>query len=338
MLNLFANSKLTAEEKIKEKYDRLKKIKIAKDNAKTEYKEAVMDNKQKLLPKTMKIKELKNELKEPQKRKRLSNILVFVSFVLTIITTCVSISGGFEKYSNVFGQSTFISFIVGTQFMILFISGIKPYLMSKNLIVYLNVSSAMQVFLLFVSISYNFVFLYSSENSMYWVVVTLVLCTIFDMSILLIMSISISIRFNYKGNQKLSSSLLSRILRLVTQIINNKLTNIENKVKKNAQNVDKNDNLNSDIVTNNNNNDIIETSQNDGYNSIRDLNLVTATKEDIKKYVDYAIKNKDNSNFLPSYKKIAENTNISRNKAYEIKKHLDKIGKTKVVGRSTKLA
>jgi FlaA1/EpsC-like NDP-sugar epimerase len=171
-------------------------LKICKDNAKSEYRKKVLENRKNLIPEMLEIKQLKAKLKEPAIRKRISNSLLFLAILMTVITTCTTIAGGINTHlSSLLTLLTFIFFVSFAQATILIISCLKPYL-AKKASRYLSISSIMQVFLLIVSISFNFIFLYSSNNSWYIVLLNLILCVIFDVVILLLCEISFVIRLN----------------------------------------------------------------------------------------------------------------------------------------------
>ena len=285
MLNLFESSKLSTEEKIKEKYKKKANIKIAKDNAVTEFKSAVLENKQKLIPEIMKIRGLKSKLKEPQKRKRRSNLLLLIAIIMTVTTTCVSVIGGVDTYSNIFSKSVFTLFMVCSQLLILIISSFKPWLANRNFNVLLIVSTSIQLLLLTASISYNFKFLYNPETALIWVFVALIMCILFDVGILVLLSISTAYRMNYMGEQKSNNLMFSRFVRLFGKVVEYKITNIENSIENKLKE-----------------------------NDINDL--------EIKRYLDFAKDNISENNRLMSYKDIGKSLDITESKAKKIHKNL----------------
>src|SRR4030065_428097 len=154
------------EEGIKKHYERKAAKQICKDNAKTEYKQKVLENRKKLIPNMLEIKQLKAQLKEPAIRKRISNILLLLAIVMTGITTMTTIAGGLNYRNTILTMVTYIAFVAFAQLTILVISCLKPYLYNKapN---YISITSMLQIFLLIVSISFNFIFLHNSDNSGY---------------------------------------------------------------------------------------------------------------------------------------------------------------------------
>ncbi len=287
MLNLFEKNeiKLSTEDKIKAKYKKKANIKIAKDNAITEFKSIVLENKQKLLPEIMKIKELKNELKEPQKRKRRSNLLISIAIIMTVTTTCVSVIGGIDTYSSIFSKSVFTLFMVCSQLLILIISSFKPWLANRNFNVLLIVSTGIQLLLLTASISYNFKFLYNPEVAMVWIFIALILCILFDVGILVLLSVSSAYRMNYMCEQKSNNLMFSRFMRLFSKVLEYKITNIENSIENKLKE-----------------------------NDINDL--------EIKRYLDFAKDNISENNRLMSYKDIGKSLEITESKAKKIHKNL----------------
>ena len=197
------------EEGIKKHYERKAAKQICKDNAKTEYKQKVLENRKKLIPNMLEIKQLKAQLKEPAIRKRISNILLLLAIIMTGITTLTTIAGGLHYRNTFLTMLTYILFVVFAQLTILVISCLKPYLYNKAPR-YIGITSMLQVFLLVVSISFNFIFLHNSENSIYIVFLNLILCIIFDLVILVICELSFVIRLNIqfakvKANNRLKN-------------------------------------------------------------------------------------------------------------------------------------
>ncbi len=287
MLNLLEGNKFSIEEKIKAKYERKKQIKIAKDNAITDYKKAVLENKKRLIPQLESIKELKRKMKEPAIRKRISNILIFLAVIMTVITTLTTIAGGINYRYTIFTQLTFILFVAFAQLTILIISCLKPYT-AKKAPKYNNLLLILQLCLLLVSISFNYMFMAVTNNTIFIQFLVLILCFIFDIVILVMCEISFTIRLNLEFTHDKDNNLLSRILKIFSALIDYKLRVIENKISYKVKE-----------------------------NIIENINDI-----DIKKYLDYAKNNIKENNQIPSYKEIAENLNFTLNKSKLIHNNL----------------
>jgi ABC-type multidrug transport system permease subunit len=300
MLGLLEGNKFSVEEKIKAKYERKKQIKIAKDNAITDYKKAVLENKKRLIPQLESIKELKRKMKEPAIRRRISNVLIFLAVIMTMISTLTTIAGGYNNYSTLLTIITFVSFVSLSQLTILIISCLKPYLAIKAT-KYINISLFVQMCLLMVSISYNFMFIHNSGNNLFISFLNLILCVLFDLIVLLMCEISFTIRLNLEFKTNENISIFSRILKIFSSLIDYKITSIENSIK-------------SKMFSENENN-------------INDL--------EVKKYLDYAKETLKENNQLPSYKEIGNKINISERKAKNIHSKLLEKGITKTENNKT---
>jgi FlaA1/EpsC-like NDP-sugar epimerase len=296
-----------SEEGIKKHYERKAQKQICKDNAKTEYKQKVLENRKKLIPNMLEIKQLKAQLKEPAIRRRISNILLLLAIIMTCVTTLTTIAGGLHYRDTFLTMLTYILFVVFAQLTILVISCLKPYLYNKAPR-YIGVTSLLQVFLLIVSISFNFIFLHNSDNSFYIVFLNLILCIIFDLVILVICELSFVIRLNIqfakvKANNRLKNiasilidnaynSVIDRLTKKPVILMNSEVKQLEKPV------IDKV----SDTVIN-----------------------------DIK---DIILKHKVN-NIAPSTKKILSLTDFKHNEVIQAKKKLIEDGFLKTVGNTT---
>jgi len=185
------------EEQIQKYYEKKAKKAIAKDNAKAEYKRQVLENRKSLFPKFMEIKQLKAKLKEPKIRRRISNMLLFLAVLMTVVTTLTTVAGGLSYRDTLLTMLTFILFVSFAQGTILLISCIKPYIASKAPR-YLAICSILQVALLLVSISFNYIFIYNPDNNAYVSMLNIVLCIVFDIAILVLCELSFVIRLNKK--------------------------------------------------------------------------------------------------------------------------------------------
>lgn len=300
MLGLLEGNKFSVEEKIKAKYERKKQIKIAKDNAITDYKKAVLENKKRLIPQLESIKELKRKMKEPAIRRRISNVLIFLAVIMTFVSILTTIAGGYKNYNTLLTVVTFISFVSLSQLTILIISCLKPYLAIKAA-KYINISLFVQMCLLMVSISYNFMFIHNSGNNLFISFLNLILCVLFDLIVLLMCEISFTIRLNLEFTSYENISIFSRILKIISSLIDYKITSIENKIKNKM------------------------FSENE--NSINDI--------EVKKYLDYAKQNLKENKQLLSYKEIGKNLFISEHKAKKIHNNLIEKGIIKTENNKT---
>jgi hypothetical protein len=298
MITLFKD-----EEQIKEYYRKKASIQITKDNCNTEFKKAVLENRKNLISKFTDIKELKKKIKEPAIRKRVSNVLLLLAIVMTLVTTFTTIAGGLNYYKTIFNKVTFIGFISFAQFTILIISCLKPYL-SMKAPKYINISFFVQICLLTVSISYNFMFMYNSKNNIFLHCLVLILCILFDITVLLICEIALTIRLNIEFVKiiKNNDTIFTRIIDIFKSLIDYKLTVIEYSIKNKIQLANENMLIN-DI--------------------------------DIKKYLDFAKNNIKDNNQLPSYKDIGKQLSIPERKAKNIHQTLLTNGITKTENNKT---
>lgn len=288
------------EEQIKEYYRKKASIQITKDNCKAEFKESVLENQLRLLPIIDKIKNMKRQLKEPAIRRRISNILLMVSILMTIITTGTTIAGGINYYNVLFTKITYINFIVFAQLSILIISCLKPYLI-KKLNRYVSVVLFLQLCLLFVSISFNFIFLHNPDSNIFIIFLSLILCIVFDVVCLVMCEISIALRLDLEINKVITNNIFNRIFNIFNKLIDYKITSIENKIKNKM------------------------FSENE--NSINDI--------EVKKYLDYAKQNLKENKQLLSYKEIGKNLFISEHKAKKIHNNLIEKGIIKTENNKT---
>ncbi|MFA5397912.1 MAG: hypothetical protein WC346_18015 [Methanogenium sp.] len=301
------------EEQIKKYYAKKAQKQICKDNARSEYKKRVLENRKKLIPELLEIKQLKAKLKEPVIRKRISNSLLFLAIIMTAITTLTTIAGGINTHlSSLLTLITFIFFVSFAQATILIISCLKPYLAQKAS-KYLSISSLMQLFLLVVSISFNFIFLYASNNNWYIVLLNLILCIIFDVVILLLCEISFVIRLNIEF--KNSDNRLKEIIRIFSD-------NQYNKILNKLSNPVQNSLLKKSVQIDNTDSKLLD-------------NPVFIDNADIKESIKNTILEHKNNNIAPSTKKIIELTNFKRLDVINAKKELINDGFLKIVGNTT---
>lgn len=296
-----------SEEGIKKHYERKAAKQICKDNAKTEYKQKVLENRKKLIPNMLEIKQLKAQLKEPAIRKRISNILLLLAIVMTGITTMTTIAGGLNYRNTILTMVTYIAFVAFAQLTILVISCLKPYLYNKapN---YISITSMLQIFLLIVSISFNFIFLHNSDNSGYIVFLNLILCVIFDLVILVICELSFVIRLNIEFTNVKRHNRLKNIISI---LIDNTYNSVIDRLSKKPVIL-----LNSEV----------KQIEKPVYDSV-DSTVIN----DIKKII---LKHKVN-NIAPSTKKILSLTDFKQHEVIAAKKQLIETGYLKVVGNTT---
>jgi hypothetical protein len=334
------------EDQIKRYYEKKTNKKIIEDNCKTEYKKAVLENKKRLFPEFLEIKSLKRQLKEPAIRRRISNTLLLLAIIMTAITTLTTIAGGLRYRNTLFTMITFISFVTFEQLTILIISCLKPYLYSKAPR-YIGISTLLQLFLLIVSISFNFVFLYNPLSSGWINLLNIILCIIFDVVILLICEISFVIRLNIQFSQA-----NNRIKNILKMVMDNKLNKIESKInnnnlipvididtdkenikeieykkdteieenQENNSNVDMDRNVNEELE-NNNDSKVLEMSD---FVQDKDRGLIKST-----------ILNYQDNNICPSTSALMDLTGLSKNKIIAVKKELETDGMIETVGNKT---
>jgi len=294
------------EEQIKTYYDKKAKKAIAKDNAKAEYRRQVLENRKSLFPKFMEIKQLKAKLKEPKIRRRISNILLAIAVLMTAITTLTTVAGGIGYKNTLLTMLTFILFVSFAQGTILLISCLKPYLATKAPR-YLAISTLLQLCLLLVSISFNFIFLYNPNNSGYVVFLNIILCIVFDVVILLICELSFVIRLNIQFEAR-----GNRIHSIIATWMDQKLDKIESKLHMDRESI-------KPVQ--------IEAKEIKQFkNPVPDRDI-EAIKQAILKY--------KNKNIAPSTKSLIEITGLSRNRVIEAKRHLKDAGYLKTLGNTT---
>ena len=296
-----------SEEQIKRHYERKAAKQICRDNAKTEYKQKVLENRKKLIPNMLEIKQLKAQLKEPAIRRRISNILLLLAIIMTAITTLTTVAGGLHFRNTLLTMVTYILFVVFAQLTILIISCLKPYLYGKAPR-YLGITSMLQVFLLIVSISFNFIFLHNSDNSAYIVFLNLILCIIFDLVILVICELSFVIRLNIQFSNVKRNNRLKNIASIV---IDNTYNSVIDRIVKKP------------IILMNSEGEQLQKPE---YSSVNDTVI-----NDIKQII---LDNKVN-NIAPSTKKILELSDFKYHEVIAAKKKLVEDGYLKVVGNTT---
>lgn len=336
---------LMNEEQIKKHYEKKTNKKIIEDNCKADYKKNVIENKKKLIPRYQEIKDLKREMREPAKRRFISNILLLIVVIMTGITTLVTIAGGIDYRKTILTIVTFILFVSFAQLTILIVSCLKPYL-AKKAPKYINVSLFCQMCLLFVSISFNFIFMYNPQNSLFIHSLNVVLCIIFDVVIILLCEISFTIRLNLTFEKNESISIFSRISNIFSSMINNKLTKIEDKVNNNQMFVNDKDSIkelsynNVPHSENNNNPSPFVKDKDENINIVNMLNTTTTTNEtfvndkDIE-LIKRAILNYRDGNICPSINALIDLTGLSKSKVIDIKKKLESMGFIRTKGLKT---
>jgi len=296
-----------SEESIKKHYERKAQKQICKDNAKTEYKQKVLENRKKLIPNMLEIKALKAQLKEPAIRRRISNILLLLAIVMTAITTLTTVAGGLHYRNTFLTMVTYILFVVFAQLTVLVISCLKPYLYNKAPR-YLGITSMLQVFLLILSISFNFIFLHNSDNSAYIVFLNLMLCIIFDLVILVICELSFVIRLNIQFSNVKRNNRLKNIMSI---LIDNSYNSVINRLTKKPV--------------------LISSREIKQIEKPVNIDIHETIINDIKKII---MDNKVN-NIAPSTKKILELTEFKHHEVIAAKKKLVEDGYLKVVGNTT---
>jgi hypothetical protein len=296
-----------SEEQIKKHYERKAAKQICRDNAKTEYKQRVLENRKKLIPNMLEIKALKAQLKEPAIRRRISNILLLLAIVMTAITTLTTVAGGLHYRNTFLTMVTYILFVVFAQLTVLVISCLKPYLYNKAPR-YLGITSMLQVFLLILSISFNFIFLHNSDNSAYIVFLNLMLCIIFDLVILVICELSFVIRLNIQFSNVKRNNRLKNIMSI---LIDNSYNSVINRLTKKPV--------------------LISSREIKQIEKPVNIDIHETIINDIKKII---MDNKVN-NIAPSTKKILELTEFKHHEVIAAKKKLVEDGYLKVVGNTT---
>jgi hypothetical protein len=331
------------EEQIKKHYEKKAQKQIARDNAKTDYKQKVLENRKKLIPNMLEIKQLKAQLKEPTIRRRISNILLLLAIIMTCVTTLTTIAGGLNYRNTILTMVTYILFVVFAQITILVISCLKPYLYNKAPR-YISITSMLQVFLLIVSISFNFIFLHNSDNSGYIVFLNLILCVIFDLVILVICELSFVIRLNIvfvKRNSMVKGLLGKIIFNFTYKFINsieqtyknnkNGLTFVQDKetVKKLDYKQDRKESI-SNIDMDKDSVDKLSYKQDS-----KESNITEFVQDKDRELIKNAILNNKDENICPSISTLMDLTGFSKNKVIAIKKLLELEGIIETVGKKT---
>ena len=281
-------------------------------------------------------RKLKSEVNEIKFRPFWGYLYIIFGLLITLISALVSVCGIVQVSNKItFNLVVLIAFFTILQFVTPLLnvkkccfSGISNFLITLYTVIFL-----------ITSIFFSFNFLTSFIENRFLKMFTLVLCVLFDVSSIILVYNSSILKNRTEIKNKPENIIFSRLLGLIHEVIDSKLTSIENKVNNYDKNIKNSVESKLDILTNDNNNDIIKT-QSTGNNSLNmnnSLNLLNLTNEEIEKYISYAVGNKNSDDYLPSYKEIGKETGLGKNKAYEIKRYLDQIGKTVVVGRRTKL-
>jgi len=324
------------EEQIKKHYERKAQKQIARDNAKTEYKQRVLENRKRLIPNLLEIKQLKAQLKEPAIRKRISNMLLLLAIIMTCVTTLTTIAGGLEYRNTILTMVTYIAFVAFAQLTILVISCLKPYLYNKAP-QYIGIASMLQVFLLIVSISFNFIFLHNSDNSGYIVFLNLILCIIFDVVILVICELSFVIRLNivFVKRNSIYKGLLGKIIFNFTykyiKDINDRYNSVMDKDSSIKLTYKQDRELNTQNIDMDK--DSIDDSRYNNDSKVLELSDFVQDKD--KEIIKGAILNHNIDNVCPSISALMDITGLSKNKIIEIKKALELDGLIETVGTKT---
>jgi hypothetical protein len=318
------------EEQVQKYYEKKAQKQIAKDNAKAEYRKQVLENRKSLIPKLLEIKQLKAKLKEPRIRRRISNMLLFLAVLMTVVTTLTTIAGGIGYRNTLLTMLTFILFVSFAQGTILLISCIKPYIATKAPR-YLAISTLLQLCLLLVSISFNFIFLYNPNNSGYVVFLNIILCIVFDVVILLICELSFVIRLNVQFTNK-----PGRIKAILSSLITRKLDTIETRL------LDRNISNQGDIepVEIEVNSPIADMDRDEETcqdNSHKVVKFPDAVYDRDRENIEKAIDSYKDGNQIPSISALMELTGLSKNRIIEIKKQLEDEGFIETVGNKTYL-
>jgi hypothetical protein len=325
------------EEQIKKHYERKAQKQICKDNAKTEYRQRVLENRKKLIPNMLEIKALKAQLKEPAIRKRISNILLLLAIIMTIVTTLTTVAGGIKYRNTLLTMVTYIAFVTFAQLTILVISCLKPYLYNKAPR-YIGITSMLQVFLLVVSISFNFIFLHNSDNSGYIVFLNLILCIIFDVVILVICELSFVIRLNIqfeRRNNSMYKGLLGKIIFNFTykyiKDINDRYNSVMDKdsIQKLTYNRDSHNSISNTDMDKDSNTELSYKQDS------KLIELSDFVQDKDKEIIKEAILNYNIDNVCPSISTLMDITGLSKNKIIEIKKALEMDGIIETVGMKT---
>ena len=338
MLNLFEND--NGFKKMQEKHDRqlqkmrLKnKLEIEKDKLNNDLNLAKLESEESQIDVTKEIFKLKNIVNKDNITVKTGKRLKFWAILVTLISTVITVANGFyEMNDNILMLLGFIGGVVCLQFTVYLISSQQTRIKQDFSTHYVK-CLALKYILLAVSIYNNFKFFtHSTDLNFATGLVMLMLCVGIDLIAVFITSLAYDqITLNtFSDNSK------GLIYKALYNLSYKFISKISNNYDKNIKNCDKSE---LDILTNDNNNDIIKT-QSTGNNSLNmnnSLNLLNLTNEEIEKYISYAVGNKNSDDYLPSYKEIGKETGLGKNKAYEIKRYLDQIGKTVVVGRRTKL-
>lgn len=334
------------EEQIKKYYQKKAGKRIAKENAKAECKQKVLENRKNLIPNFIEIKRLKSQLKEPAIRRRISNLLLLLAIIMTAITTLTTIAGGIRYRNTLLTMVTYILFVTFAQLTILIISCLKPYLYNKAPR-YIGLSTLLQLFLLIVSISFNYVFLYNSLSSGWINLLNIILCIIFDVVILLICEISFVIRLNIQFSQG-----NNRIKKILAMMVDNKLSKIESKVSNNnlISVIDrdikeekikkleyKQDTEKKEIEENNSNIDMDkDLKEESNYNNDSNVtNMCDFVHDKDRELIKSTILSYQDNNIIPSISALMDLTGLSKNKIIAVKKELEKSGLIETVGNKT---
>jgi hypothetical protein len=318
------------EEQIQKYYARKAKKAIARDNAKAEYRRQVLENRKSLLPKFLEIKQLKAKLKEPKIRRRISNMLLFIAILMTVVTTLTTVAGGIGYRNTLLTMLTFVLFVSFAQGTILLISCIKPYLASKAPR-YLAICSLLQLALLLVSISFNYIFLYNKANNAYIAMLNIILCVVFDIAILVLCEISFVIRLNIQFTNK-----PGRIKSILSSLITRKLDTIETKLlDRTTANQAKLKPI--EIENNSHKVDMDRNTETCLDNGHKVLEFKKSVHDRDRENIEKAIDSYKDGNQIPSISALMELTGLSKNRIIEIKKQLEDEGFIETVGNKTYL-
>ena len=265
---------------------------------------------------------------------------------MTVVTTLTTIAGGLHYRNTFLTMMTFVSFVTFAQLTILIISCLKPYLYNKAPR-YISISVFMQICLLFVSISFNYIFLYNPANSVWIHFLNIILCIIFDLVILLLCEISFVIRLNIEFQQS-----NNRIKKILAMMIDNKLSKIESKVSNNnlISVIDrdikeekvkeleyKQDTEIKEIEENNSNVDMDKgLKEESNYNNDSNVtNMCDFVHDKDRELIKSTILSYQDNNIIPSISALMDLTGLSKNKIIAVKKELEKSGLIQTVGNKT---
>jgi len=241
-----------------------------------------------------------------------------------------TVAGGLSYRDTLLTMLTFILFVSFAQGTILLISCIKPYLATKAPR-YLAICSLLQLALLLVSISFNYIFLYNKANNAYIAMLNIILCIVFDIAILVLCELSFVIRLNVQFTH-----MPVRIKAILSSLITRKLDTIETRLL--DRNISNQVNIKPlEIEDNSSIADMDRDEETCQDNSHKVVKFPDTVHDRDRENIEKAIDSYKDGNQIPSISALMELTGLSKNRIIEIKKQLEDEGLIETKGNKTYL-